>query len=242
VAEVREFFQAKPIDPRSDIAIETTPKIGAGAVVGTVELDGKPVSEHTPFVASKVKAGPHRVRVAAKGFTVQDVEVEAKAGEVTPLSLALQSALPSIGAVASAPSPGHMAEVHEHKSSALKKTPNVSAPVASSDYTPHILILTATPASRISVDSTAVGTGAGLHLHLDHASGDISIASGVSLSYFNRGNRVSIRPNFGTKSTLSVDGEVASKGKVFELDQRPRRVEITDAAGVRRVILLKLAD
>ena len=156
---------------------------------------------------------------------------------MTPLSLALQ---PMAGTkVPSAPHPSGGGGGGKKGKDAQE-----AAPVVSAEFSPHVVILTATPASSVAVDGAAVGTSTGLHMHLNNATGEIVIGGTVSLTYFNRGNRVSVRPNVDTKSTLAIDGDVATstRGKSLELDQRPRRIEVTSIDGARQVVLLKLAE
>ena len=235
--EARDFFQARPVDANTAIKIETVPKLGpaaVGSVPGVIEIDGVKVSDKTPFISKGIMPGPHQIRVSAKGYVGQEMEIDAKEGQVTPLSLALQS----LAATKTAGSGG----AHGGGGSGSKK--KGAAEVASTDFSTHVVILTATPAVSVAVDGAAVGTSTGLHMHLDRATGEIVLGGLVSLTYFNRGNRVSVRPNVDSKSTLAIDGEASTsnKGKSFELDERPRRLEITEIGGARQVVLLKLAE
>jgi len=238
VKEARDFFQARPIDMNTSIKVDTVPKIGAAGVTGTVEIDGVKVSEKTPFEQKSVTPGPHQIRISAKGYIGQEMEIDAKEGQATPLSLALQP-------MAGTKVPG--AAVHTGGTGAggkKGKDAPEAAPVASAEFSPHVVILTATPPTSVSVDGANVGVSTGLHMHLANATGEVVVGGGVSLTYFNRGNRVSVRPNVDSKSALTIDGAAATstKGKTLELDQRPRRLEITSVEGARQVILLKLAE
>lgn len=238
--EARDFFQARPVDAHTDIKIETVPKLGpagtAGTVTGTIELDGVKVTDRTPFISKGVIPGPHQIRVSAKGYVGQEMEIDAKEGQVTPLSLALQPLAGTKLPIAHVGGSGGAGKKG-------KDAPEI-APTASAEFSPHVVIITATPTVSVAVDGAAVGTSTGLHMRLDHATGEVVLGGLVSLTYFNRGNRVSVKPNVDSKSTLAIDGEVSTstRGKSLELDQRPRRIEITDISGARQVVLLKLAE
>src|SRR4051812_24633458 len=74
VAQLKEFFQAKPTDTTTSLEVDTAPAIGK-AVPGSVDLDGKLVSDKTPFKQQPILAGKHQLRVSAKGFITQEMEI-----------------------------------------------------------------------------------------------------------------------------------------------------------------------
>ncbi len=234
--EMRQFFQARPVDLNTDISVETTPKLSP-ALNGEVLLDGKKVADKTPYVAKHVIPGPHALKVSARGYIGQEMEVDAKEGEVTQLSLALQP-LPHVDATGAIVQPGHEATVH-----AVHKGKEANPVVAvSSDFASHFILLTASPPLSVQVDGKDAGNSTGLRLELGKSQGQIRLGT-LNVTYWNRPTHVTLQPSVGA-NTIRVDGEAlaAQKPKLLELDTRPRRIEVTDAAGGHQIILLKLVN
>lgn len=242
--KTREFFQARPVDDNTSFEIDTTPHIGR-ELPGNVLVDGAAVATATPHKIKPFAPGKHKVRVEAKGYISQEVDYEVKEGEHNQLSLAFKP-LPG------APPPTGHATAHGKHAPAkddgkTKKEHKLGDAEADAEPTVHsskTFIVTATPAQPVTLDGAALGNGSGLKVVLTQPAGTLRVgeANGISFAIVNKRTGLRLKPTDLGQRSLSLDGTPLTGGKSFEVDSRPRRLELVDVDGNKLVVLMKLVD
>ncbi len=238
-SDLKSFFQARPVDDKTALEIDTQPHLGS-ALKGSVEVDGRPVATQTPHIERPLSPGKHQVRVSAVGHISQQIEIEVKEGEVTPLSLALKQ-MPT----PEADKPRTGSGDHKAKKRDTDKEqadPEDKEPVSHSSRT---FIVTATPPQPAYLNGSSLGQATGLRVDVISTSAELRLggaSSGLTFSIANKrtGLRLKVK-NLGQRSVM-VDGAALSANKGFDIDNRPRRVELVDVSGEKLVVLMKLVD
>jgi hypothetical protein len=242
--EAKTFFQARPLDDKTALEVDTTPRLSA-SLKGSIEVDGKKVAAVSPHTEKPIPPGKHQVRVEAAGYISQEMEIDVKEGETTTLSLALKGLPTADGSPR--PDGTHATSGKGKKKSGVEKEkeeadPDDKEPVAHSTRT---FILTATPPQPAFLDGAALGTASGLRVQIVSASGELRVGDDTSGLVFSVGNkRTGLHlklKNLGQRSVM-VDGTPLTAKKGFDLDTRPRRVELHDVDGNKLVVLMKLID
>jgi hypothetical protein len=110
------------------------------------------------------------------------------------------------------------------------------------------VIITAHPEASVFVDGAALGTSSGLRVGFSKPSGELRLGNAgpeaISFNYIQKTHGIALKPLQIGARTVLVDGELisAAKPKAFNIDQRPRRIEIVDVEGKKQVILVKLSE
>lgn len=237
-SEFRDFFQAREVDRNTHIEVSTRPALGKLGVPGAVFIDQERVSDTTPYTLQHVTPGKHHVRVVATGYVSQELEIDAKEGQTTRPSLALQPMPNEPGQAPRTP------QAHDNSKPRAKKEREDPAEPGVVGVA-HTLLLTATPALSVTLDGSALGSAVGLRVAVSKAAGIIKLgegAKGMVFSYSNKASSVTLRAKELGARTVSVDGTDIGSSKSFELDQRPRRIELTDVEGKKQVVLAKMVD
>lgn len=239
-SEFREFFQAREIDRNTHIEVSTRPLLGKqGIENAAVFIDDEKVSDTTPYLLKNVSPGKHHIRVKAPGYVTQELEVDAKEGQTTRPSLALQPLPTEPGQAPRTPQGNDTPLPRKKREDVVKDEPGVES-------AKHTLLLTASPTVTVSVDGAEAGTAVGLRAKLGKANGQLKLGEGadaVTFSYISREHTVALRVKDIGARTLSVDGQPAiAREKPFEIDTRPRRFELLSVEGQKQVILLKMVD
>lgn len=249
-SELRGFFQARPIDDKTALEVDTTPRLSQ-AIAGALHIDGAKVSSKTPHTQKPLAAGKHVIRVEAKGYISQEMEVEAKEGVTTQISLALKL-LPGAVPKQSTSTTRGGDDDDDTPSGPRRKKGNKDDPGDDKDDaepTVHVtktLLVTTTPAQTVFLDGASAGIGTGLRLEITRTGGDVRFGeadgSGVSFTYANKRTGLRLKPKDLGDCSIVVDGNALGAKKGFDVDQRPRRIEITDIEGKKIVALMKVVD
>lgn len=244
VKELKAFFQAQPLDDKTALEVDTVPHLGS-QVPGTLSIDGNKAATRTPHTQKPMPPGKHTLRVEAKGFISQEMEVEAKEGEVTQISLALKP-LPGAPPVVRHDPPAGDDKTPGRKKGAKHDKDDEPEPTDNEPtvhVTKHLLVTTA-PAQPVFLDGAAVGNGVGLKLDITRSAGELKVGDGeVVFSYTNKRTGLHMRiANLGDRSAVVDGNAISAKKPSFDLDTRPKRVEVTTIEGKKIVAMMKLVE
>ena len=243
VKEAKSFFQARPVDDKTAIEVDTTPRLGAG-VTGSVFIDGNKVAAKTPHKEKPLPPGKHTIRIEAKGYISQEMEVDAKEGEVTQISLALKLMPPAPGQKSTQTNGGQPSSGGGKKKGGKveKEEEDKEEAAEPASHITKTLLVTTTPAQPVFLDGASVGNGTGLRLEVARTTGELRLGDGITFTYSNKRTGVRMQmKDLGDRSVV-VDGNAITAKKSIEIDTRPRRIEITDIEGKRIVALMKIVE
>jgi hypothetical protein len=245
-SELRGFFQARPVDDKTALEVDTTPHLNQ-AMGGALSIDGAKVASKTPHTQKPLAAGKHVIRVEAKGYISQEMEVDAKEGVTTQISLALKL-LPGATPKQTV-STRRDDDDDDSPSGPRKKKGSTAEDNDDTEPTVHVtktLLVTTTPTQTVFLDGASAGIGTGLRLEISRTGGDVRLGeadgSGVTFTYTNKRTGLRLKAKDLGDRSIVVDGNALGTKKGFEVDQRPRRVEITDIEGKKIVALMKVVD
>jgi PEGA domain len=238
---MKTFFQGRPVDAKTALRIETKPKLELGKG-GAVELDAVKVAEQSPHDVKPIAPGPHKVRVTLTGYISQELEIEVKEGEVALASLALERIPVADATAASQPvtaTPrGNLKSrdnLDDHRTEPSPEEPNAK--------TPRTLLLSSTPPVPAMMGKKKLGFASGLRMQVDTVS-ELRLGGkkGYTFTISNKRSGLHFKfKNTGTRR-LVVDGKAISIGDTFDVDTRPRRLEMTSDDATDVVVLLKVVD
>jgi hypothetical protein len=251
---LKSFFQARPVDDNTALEIDTEPHLG-GALKGSVEVDGAVVSAQTPHIEKPISPGKHTVRVQVPGYISQEVDVDAKEGVTTPIALALRK-MPLPEGAKHAPdgsetklgSGGGKKKKGEapDKDGPDAKDPDDPEDKELAGHSTRTFIVTATPPLPASLNGAALGNASGLRVQLVTSSGELVIGDssfGVTFTIVNKrsGIRMKVK-NLGQRSVVVDGSPLSAKKNGFDLDTRPKRLELVDVDNNKLVLLMKLVE